>query len=213
MQQTAELQEITEAEREAYGTDPHVLEMKSEYEIMEFIVERIAQIQSSIDAIAENAAARISKRKAFLDFLMRMWGPRLKQYAKESIEKAGLKKDGSYKRKYADLGVGKVFCRQTGGWSVDTSTLKQYLLNNPVRASEFGAQIDIRFPRGCKAGIVKHAKDTGERLPGLAYTPEDAFGTITVGATKSWTPTAASKAISAALGRTQADHFAEEEEE
>lgn len=175
--------------------------------ICDEIIGRMIELEAGIDAIADTAAAKISRKAGYLNYLIGFWTPFLTASGKAFIPKND---DGTYKKKNHKFDTGGVYFRKTGGWRiVDTAALKKHLSTKTVEElMALGCEPDIKIGR---KAVLDYCKSTGEIMPGIEYEQEDEFGSLKVGAAKGWSPRGALDRLKAAFKRVADDYDQEGE--
>ena len=167
---------------EAYGITPervqglenHLEADNLDFGVVDEIVERITQIQSSIDHICDIAASKIKRKQQYIEWLMYKWSPYLRRYAEMMIPK---KADGTLARKNVKLDAGGIYFRKIGGFKVaDTDALRKHLDKlSDSELSKIGCYRTININR---LKLIKHVAETGEHFPGMGWEPEEALGKL-----------------------------------
>ena len=147
-----------------------------EFEAVVAAIDRVTDVQGSIDKIIVRACTDIRRKKSYIDWILRLADTHIRKL------KAGLKPG----KKTVKLGTAGVvqFVKQ-GGFYVDD---KEKLLCALEKMSDeelatFGAKRAVSYRT---AEVLKCVADTGEAIPGVEYIPPDEYATFKVGANKPW---------------------------
>ena len=165
------------------------LEQGVEFDTLVAVIDRITDVQNSIDKIAVRAAADIKRKREYLDYLMRTWAPHIQGLH-------DMLKQGKRTLKLGNAGV--IRWEKQGGFFVsDRDELVKALDKLTDRQLQsYGAKRTISFNA---TSVLKEIASTGEALPGISYVDVQEYASFRIGSNAPWSPTNLKKLVGKAI--------------
>ena len=172
-----------------------------DFESVVQVVNRITDIQQSIDKIIVRAASDIKRKRDYLDYLERTWHPHIAKL------QASLKGN----KKTVKLGTAGVvsFIKQGGFYVDDPDKLKAFMESlTDEQLAPFGASRRVCYRADA---VVSAVAQTGEAVPGIDYIEPDDYATYRIGVNKPWSSKNLKQLISKAIDGTATGDSADDE--